>query len=144
MKRLLILLCATVGTSAVAADFDAAAELAQRSKLPASEVAALLATCESSSATQMSLNFCAWRDLVVAEHELQQVVDDRNTQTPRCAAALEKKLSAWKKKRDAGCEKSAKLDYEGGSMLPTAIAMCQTAETQRMTKKMTSYKVCRD
>ena len=132
-----------IAASAAAADFDPAAELAQRSKLPASEVAALLATCESSNATQLSMNFCASRDLVVAEHELQRVVDERNAQSPRCAEILPRKLSAWRKKRDAGCEKSAKLDYEGGSMLPTAIAMCKTAETQRMTKKLSSYKACR-
>jgi len=142
MKRLLVWWCAFAATAAVAADFDPAAELAQRSKLPASEVAALLATCESSNASQMAINFCAWRDLVVAEHSLQLVVDSRSAQTPRCADALAKKLTAWKRRRDAGCEKSAKSEYEGGSMLPTAIAMCETEETQRMTKKMTSPRTC--
>lgn len=143
MRRLPVLLCAFIVTSAVAAEFDPAAELAQRSKLPASEVTALLATCESSNATQMSINFCAWRDLLVAEHQLQDVVDRRGVQTPQCADMLAKKLSAWRKKRDLGCEKSAKLDYEGGSMLPTAIAMCETAEAQLMTKKISSHKACR-
>jgi uncharacterized protein YecT (DUF1311 family) len=142
MRRISIVLYALIATSAVAADFDPVAELAQRSKLPATEVASLLATCESTNATQMSINFCAWRDLLAAEHQLQQVVDSRSTQAPKCADMLARKLSTWKKKRDAGCEKSAKLDYEGGSMLPTAIAMCETAETQRMTKKIASRSAC--
>lgn len=142
MKRLFALMCVVFAASSAAADLDPANELARRSNLPASEVAALLATCESSDASQMSINFCAWRDLIVAEHKLQHVVDDRNAQAPKCANALAKKISAWKKKRDAGCEKSAKLDYGGGSMLPTAVAMCETAETQLMTKKITSHSAC--
>lgn len=142
MKRALVLILAMAAVSAAAADFDPTSELASQSKLPASEVAALLATCKSSEATQMSINFCAWRDLVVAEHKLQQVVDDRSAQSPACGDALAKKIAAWKKKRDAGCEKSAKRDYEGGSMLPTAVAMCQTAATEHMAKKLAKQKTC--
>lgn len=126
MKRVLFIVFAIAAASAAAADFDPANELAAQSKLPASEVAALLSTCESNEATQMSINFCAWRDLVVAEHKLQQVIDDRSAQSPACVDALAKKIAELKKKRDDGCEKSAKRDYAGGSMLPTAVAMCQT------------------
>ncbi|CAN7250073.1 DUF1311 domain-containing protein [Trinickia sp. LjRoot230] len=143
MRHVPAFLFVLIAASAAAADFDPTTELARQSKLPASEVSALLKKCESSDATQMSINFCAWRDLIVAEHQLQQVVDKRSAQSPVCGAALEKRISAWKKKRDARCEKSAKLDYEGGSMLPTAIALCQTAVTERMTKKISGEKTCR-
>ncbi|MBY8608197.1 MAG: DUF1311 domain-containing protein [Burkholderia sp.] len=122
--------------SAVAlADSTPADEIAARSGLPASEVTALLNNCDSS---QTGMNFCAWRDQIVAERELQQVVDKQVHAHPERKASLEARISKWKKARDASCEKSARKEWDDGSMLPAAKAICATASTKKMTKKLSA------
>ncbi|KVO42348.1 hypothetical protein WJ85_30450 [Burkholderia ubonensis] len=110
-------------------------EISARSGLPASEVSALLANCESN---QTSMNFCAWRDQIVAERELQQVVDQQVSEHPERKAALEAKIAKWKKARDASCEKSARKEWGEGSMRPAAQAICATASTKKMTKRLST------
>lgn len=105
--------------------------IATRSGLPASEVDAALSHCD---ANQMSMNLCAWRDQIVAEQKLEQVVKGKAAVSASCQAAIEKRLTAWKTRRDANCKKSASREWGGGSMLPTAVAMCKTAETERISK----------
>ncbi|WP_233802321.1 lysozyme inhibitor LprI family protein [Paraburkholderia sp. HP33-1] len=122
---------ALVGTSVLATPAAPVDEIANRSGLPASEVAAALSNCE---ANQTSMNLCAWRDQIVAEQRLERVVEGKIVSSETCKAALEKRLTEWKKRRDANCEKSASQQWGGGSMLPTAVAMCKTAETERMSK----------
>jgi uncharacterized protein YecT (DUF1311 family) len=130
MKRLFVAL-ALISSSALAATSNPTTVIANRSGLPASEVDAALSHCE---ANQMNLNLCAWRDQIVAEQKLKRVVQVTAGSSATCRAALEKRLTAWKKRRDANCEKSASHEWGGGSMLPTAIAMCKTAETERMSE----------
>ncbi|WGS42929.1 lysozyme inhibitor LprI family protein [Burkholderia sp. JSH-S8] len=108
-------------------------EISARSGLPASEVNALLADCDSN---QTSMNFCAWRDQLVAERELQQVVDRQISEHPERKAALEAKVAKWKKARDASCEKSARKEWGDGSMRPAAQAICATAATKKMAKRL--------
>jgi uncharacterized protein YecT (DUF1311 family) len=110
-------------------------EISARSGLPASEVSALLADCDSN---QTSINFCAWRDQIVAERELQKVVEQREREHPERTAALEAKIAKWKSARDASCEKSARREWDGGSMRPAAQAICSAAATRKMTKKLSS------
>jgi uncharacterized protein YecT (DUF1311 family) len=110
-------------------------ELSARSGLPASDVNALLANCD---ANQTSMNFCAWRDQIVAERELQQIVEQRERAHPERKAALDARIKKWKKARDASCEKSAERAWDGGSMRPTAQAICATAATKKMTKKLSA------
>ncbi|MFM0073629.1 DUF1311 domain-containing protein [Paraburkholderia sediminicola] len=107
--------------------------------MPASEVQGMLANCD---ANQMSLNFCAWRDRVVAEQKLQDVVEDKSAKFPNCKASLETRVAAWKKRRDASCKKSAEAEHGGGSIVPMEIAACQAAETDRMTKVIGSIHRC--
>jgi uncharacterized protein YecT (DUF1311 family) len=130
---------AFVSGSALAAAFDPAGVIANRSGLPASEVDAALAHCDDN---QMYMNLCAWRDQIVAEHKLEQVVDKKAGSSATCRAVLDKKVAAWKNRRDANCEKSASREWGGGSMLPTAVAMCKTGETERMSNAIGSMK-CR-
>ena len=85
-------------SAAAHAEQTPADEIAARSGLPASEVAGLLNNCDGS---QTSMNFCAWRDQIVAERQLQQVVDKQIEAHPERKAALEAKISKWKKARDA-------------------------------------------
>ncbi|KVN98931.1 hypothetical protein WJ70_04470 [Burkholderia ubonensis] len=127
---LLLLASATAFAEQTPAD-----EISARSGLPASEVSALLADCDSN---QTSMNFCAWRDQIVAERKLQQVVDQQVSEHPERKAALEAKIAKWKKARDASCEKSARKEWGGGSMRPAAQAICATASTKQMTKRLST------
>ncbi|KVH77581.1 lysozyme inhibitor LprI family protein [Burkholderia ubonensis] len=127
---LLLLASATAFAEQTPAD-----EISARSGLPASEVSALLADCDSN---QTSMNFCAWRDQIVAERELQQVVDQQVSEHPERKAALEAKIAKWKKARDASCEKSARKEWGEGSMRPAAQAICVTASTKKMTKRLST------
>ncbi|KVK86789.1 hypothetical protein WJ47_07715 [Burkholderia ubonensis] len=127
---LLLLASATAFAEQTPAD-----EISARSGLPASEVSALLADCDSN---QTSMNFCAWRDQIVAERELQQVVDQQVSEHPERKAALEAKIAKWKEARDASCEKSARKEWGEGSMRAAAQAICATASTKKMTKRLSS------
>lgn len=122
-------------SAAVHAEQTPADEIAARSGLPASEVAGLLNNCDGS---QTSMNFCAWRDQLVAERQLQQVVDKQIEAHPERKAALEAKISKWKKARDASCEKSARKEWGDGSMRPAAQATCAAIVTKKMTQKLSA------
>lgn len=127
MKRASVLL-AVVCSSAFATAPDPADVISKQSGLPASEVQGMLANCD---ANQTSLNFCAWRDQVVAEQKLQDALDEKPA---ACKTGLEKKITAWKKRRDANCKKSVEEENGGGSIVPMRIATCEADETDRMTK----------
>ncbi|MFM0643489.1 lysozyme inhibitor LprI family protein [Paraburkholderia bryophila] len=60
-----------------------------------------------------------------------------------CKTGLEKKITAWKKRRDASCKKSAVEENGGGSIVPMEIAACEADETERMTKVIRAKK-CHD
>ena len=122
-------------SAAALADPTPADEISARSGLPASEVTALLNNCDSS---QTGMNFCAWRDQIVAERELQHVIDKKVRAHPERKTSLEARISKWKKARDASCERSARKEWGGGSMLPAAVAICATASTKKMTKTLSS------
>lgn len=132
MKKHLLWMLLVVSGAAVA-DQSPADEISARSGLPASEVTALLNNCDGS---QTSMNFCAWRDQIVAERELQQVVDKQVAEHPERKIGLEAKVVKWKKARDTSCEKSARKEWGDGSMRPAAQAICATAATKRMTKRL--------
>lgn len=80
------------------------------------------------------MNFRAWRDQIVAERELRQVVDQQIAEHPERKAALVAKVAKWKKARDASCEKSAREEWGEGSMRPTAQAICATASAKQHDK----------
>lgn len=132
MKKHLLWMLLVVSGAAVA-DQSPADEISARSGLPASEVTALLNNCDGS---QTSMNFCAWRDQIVAERELQQVVDKQVAEHLERKIGLEAKVAKWKKARDTSCEKSARKEWGDGSMRPAAQAICATAATKRMTKRL--------
>ncbi|WP_321807849.1 lysozyme inhibitor LprI family protein [Burkholderia sp. BCC1993] len=110
-------------------------EIAVRSGLPASEVNALLSDCDSN---QTSMNFCAWRDQLVAERDLQRVVDKQVSERPERKKVLDAQIARWKKARDASCEKSTRNAWSNGSMRPAAQAICVTAATKEMTKRLSA------
>lgn len=137
--KVALLTLALACSTALAATVDPADVISRQSGLPAMEVQGMLADCD---ANQMSLNFCAWRDRVVAEQKLQDAVDDKAAKSPGCKARLENKIAAWKKRRNASCKKSAEAENGGGSIVPMEIAACEAAETDRMTKVIASIHRC--
>ncbi|WP_260334740.1 lysozyme inhibitor LprI family protein [Paraburkholderia sp. MM5384-R2] len=90
--------------------------------------------CPRATATGSASARLGKRDQIVAEQKLEQLVKGKAAVSASCNAAIEKRLTAWKTRRDANCKKSASREWGGGSMLPTAVAMCKTAETERMSK----------
>jgi len=138
MKRALLTLA--LGCSSAFAHADAPANvISKQSGLPPSEVQRMLGNCD---ANQTNMNFCAWRDRVIAEQKLQDAVAEKERESPGCKAGLQRKIAAWKKRRDASCKKSAEAENGGGSIVPMEIAACQAAETDRMTAAIRS-KNCR-
>ena len=134
MRRAMIGLFLLAAVSAFAGPTPAD-EIAAHSGLPASEVGALLRDCDSN---QTSTNFCAWRDQLVAERELQRVVDKQANQRPQRKNALDARIAKWKKSRDTSCEKSARSAWGDGSMRPAAQAICATAATKEMTRRLSA------
>ncbi|WP_052135311.1 lysozyme inhibitor LprI family protein [Collimonas arenae] len=99
----------------VPAEGDVLVELSHRSNLPEADLKQSLANCD---ANQTNTNLCAYRDQVAADLTLKHAVAE------------------WEKARDAGCAKSAEREYGGGSLKPTAQAMCVTAETKKMIQRV--------
>lgn len=135
-KAILMLCVSTWAVTAFAAHTDPADVIAKQSGLPPEEVRSTLSQCGSSNQDQTAMNFCSWRDLVVAEQRLQDQIDARGRQRPECVAVLKAKVDAWKPQRDTSCKRSASKQWGNGSFLPTAIAMCEQAETERMTRRI--------
>lgn len=126
-----VLLLALLSVSARLAAQTLTAELAERTGMRPSEVTALLAACDASPT---SMRFCAWRDQLAAERTLAHTIDDKRSSSPKCAAALEQKVAAWRKRRDAMCRESAERLWGAGPMLSAATAMCATDRTKQMTQ----------
>lgn len=127
-----LLLLAFMSASACLSAQTLTAELAERAGMQPSQVTALLSACDAS---QTSMKFCAWRDQLAAERALQSAIDDkRATSSPQCAAVLDHKIAAWRKRRDATCRQTAKQEWGAGPMLSAATAMCATDRTKQMTQ----------
>jgi len=94
-------------------------ELSQRSKLPEAELKQILSNCDIN---QTNTNLCAYRDQIVVELTFKHAIDE------------------WEKARDTDCAKSAERDYGGGSMKPTAQAICVIAETKKMIQRIRRVK----
>lgn len=129
-KRTLLLL-AFMSVSASLFAQTLTAELAERAGMQPSQVTALLSACDAS---QTSMKFCAWRDQLAAERALQHAIDDKRAVSPKCAAVLDQKIAAWRKRRDATCKQTAEQEWGAGSMLSAATAMCATNRTKQMTQ----------
>jgi len=111
------------------------AEFSQRSGLSEEELNGWLADCDSS---QQSMYFCAYRDVVAAERAFRRALTEKAQRLPKCKTSLESKAASWIQARDRSCEKSAKQDYGGGSMEPTAKLICMSSSTESMTKRLKS------
>ncbi|MFM0738150.1 lysozyme inhibitor LprI family protein [Paraburkholderia xenovorans] len=130
------LLAGFVCASLHAATTNVVDEIVSRSGLNASEVAALLANCDAS---QTSMNFCAWRDRLVAEQDLQRAISSK-TDSFSCKARLEKRVSKWITQRDRACQIGAQRDWGNGSERQAAQTVCVTEATARITGKVKSFR----
>jgi uncharacterized protein YecT (DUF1311 family) len=128
------------GDPAVQETAAVVSELSERSKIPESELNTLLADC---NASQQSMYFCAWRDLISADRTFKQALADQKQAHPECKAALETNVATWERLRDRSCDRSAKKQYGEGSMAPTAKLLCVTTETTRKTMVLERSRGCR-
>lgn len=115
-------------------------ELSRRSALPEDELSRLLADCD---ANQQAMYFCAWRDQVAKERKFNRALEEKKYALVACKAELEARATSWKKSRDRSCAQSAKNEFDGGSMNPTAQAICMAAETARMTHRLERISACK-
>ncbi|WP_414675019.1 lysozyme inhibitor LprI family protein [Limnobacter sp.] len=87
----------------------------------------MLSNCD---ATQQSMYFCAWRDLLEAEQKLDALEANPENASVHCQKAIKNGLSKWRKQRDAHCKAQALQEFGEGSMGPTADLMCRAQATQ--------------
>jgi hypothetical protein len=80
--------------------------------------------------------FCAYRDLVAADLTIQRAAEERVRRSPDCKENLYSELKRIERNRDDSCAKSAAEDFGGGSMEPTARAICAAAATNEILEKM--------
>ncbi|MCQ8895097.1 DUF1311 domain-containing protein [Limnobacter humi] len=101
----------------------------------------MLSNCD---ATQQSMYFCAWRDLLQAEQQLDTFVAKPENASASCRKSIERGLSQWRKKRDAHCKAQTLQEFGEGSMGPTADLMCRTQATQdkRVQMKAHASRLC--
>jgi uncharacterized protein YecT (DUF1311 family) len=135
-KRWLLGLMLAASIPAFAADQTSTQELAARSQLPLRDVQPMLANCDLGDQSTQGIYYCAWRDLIAAERDLQKIVDQRSNRLPERKAALNARIAHWKKARDANCKKIAHHDWAGGSEEPVAAMICRAADAQGMVKAM--------
>jgi len=112
-------------------------ELSRRSGLPEAVLQQNLANCDTN---QTNMNFCSYRDQVAADLTLKHEIFVKTKQLPKRTDAINKRIAKWEKSRDASCEKSAEQEFGGGSMKPTAFAVCMTLETKRMIRWVENQK----
>lgn len=133
MKRLFGLALAVLATASAATDFNPAQALAQRTGIPATEIATVLKNCD---ANQTNMNLCAQFEQLKAEHALDVAAGQKQAACPHCKGASPQAMSAWRKQRDRACSDAAQKAWGNGSMRPAATAMCITAATQEKLKKL--------
>jgi len=121
--------CAASTESEIPGNLDAQArsQLAERSRLDAGTLDGLLADCDAS---QQAMMFCRWRDQIVADLELDQVVAARNAPGGGCPDSLVQSVDAWRQQRHSACTASAQAEWGEGSMQATALAICNAEATQ--------------
>lgn len=115
---------------------DVITELSHRTGMSVTELNSLLSHCES---TQLSMNTCAFRDLVAAEikmNQLLQAVSSRLNQADR--QALAKEQANWSSHEKAKCNMLTDGDVGQGSMRSLVYGNCMRAATQERIKQLQS------
>jgi hypothetical protein len=113
--------------------------MSRRSAVPEAELNQRLTNC---NADQQSLYFCALRDFVAVDLELDRLAAEQAHRHPECKEAFEHQLRDLKQKRDGACAKSANEEYGAGSVAQTAIAVCASNSTRPLIDQLAAMDGC--
>ncbi|MBK6981576.1 MAG: DUF1311 domain-containing protein [Betaproteobacteria bacterium] len=116
------------------------AELERRSGIPIAELQVILEDCHR---TQMSANFCAFRDFIQADLRMRKAVEAKLASLPEsCRPPLARLQARWEKSRDARCNRHADDQAAGGSMRPMVFSDCRATQTKRRIRALDAMKGC--
>ena len=115
------------------------AELSRRSAVPEEELKARLSRCESN---QQNLYFCAFRDFVTVDLQLERTAAEQLRRHPECKELIDRQLRDLRRQRDRGCEQSASEEYGEGSLTQTAMAICAASTTKPMIEQLEAISGC--
>lgn len=115
------------------------AEMSRRSAVPEAELKQRLTSCD---ADQQSIYFCALRDFIAVDLELDRIAAEQTRRHPECKGPIEHHLHDLKQERDSACAKSAEEEYGAGSMAQTAIAMCAASSTKPLIDQVAAMDRC--
>jgi hypothetical protein len=115
------------------------AEMSRRSDISEAELKQRLKSCD---ADQQSMYFCAFRDFVDADIQLERIAAEQTRRHPECKVPLEHQLHDLKQQRDSACAKSAEDEYGAGSMTQTALAICASSSTKPLIDKIAAMDDC--
>ena len=118
---------------------EAALQVARRSGLSQDELRIMFADC---SANQQTITFCAWRDQVAAEIDLQKTLSRVKAQSPVCGNRLARKASLWKRRRDSLCNDDAAKEFGGGSNEAAARSQCAASMTLDYAQQIRKHPSC--
>ena len=115
-------------------------ELSRRTGLSRQDLQELTRDC---NAHQQSMYFCAFRDFIAADLELQRAVSDKLAhESEQCRTVFDAKQTRWERARDRVCNQSARKEWGGGSMQPTAEVVCKTASTEARVREVNQRQIC--
>jgi hypothetical protein len=115
------------------------AEMSRRSAVPEAELEQRLTNCD---ADQQSMYFCAFRDFIAVDLQLDRLAAAWALRHPECKEPIEHQLHDLKQARDSACAKSAEEEYGAGSIAQTAIAVCASSSTKPLLDQVAALDRC--
>lgn len=116
-------------------------EVARRSGLSESELRHLLENCDLN---QQALYFCAFRDFVARDLELQHVRAEKERQLPLCKDQIDRRVTELARARDETCRSTADEESGDGSMNLQTRALCASSTTERLAQRLQGVTTCTD
>lgn len=116
-------------------------ETARRSGLSESELRDLVANCDLN---QQTLYFCAFRDFVARDLQLEHARAEKEGQLPLCGAEIGRRLAALARARDEKCQSAADEEAGEGSMNLQARAVCASSMTEHLIQRLEGLSSCSD
>jgi hypothetical protein len=113
--------------------------MSRRSTVPEPELQQRLTHCD---ADQQSAYFCAFRDFIAADLQLDRAAAEQARRHPECRQSIAHRLLTLRHERDSTCAKSARKDYGGGSMEQTATASCAARSTASLIEQFRAMNGC--
>jgi lysozyme inhibitor LprI len=115
------------------------AEMSSRSAVTEAELSQWLMKCD---ADQQAMYFCAFRDFITIDIQLNRTAAEQIRRHPECRNEIERELRDLKQQRDSACAKSAEEDYGTGSMAQTARTICASSSTKPLIAKLAAMDQC--